>query len=204
MYHSNFIKKTFSWDFINVIKIHRVGIIIFNNRISERINHTFYKRSFHDKSPSILYAHVFSESNVAGSSIFQTVHFLARNKNSLKHAQKQQKQLKKQGIFIALSKWTRIHWLTGPANCKKATRHHAHLSLRAKSRKTNYAKSRKWPITSIWANFWQFRDISKLQFFLKNRFHSNWRSYLALTSGQKPKNCLEPFLRKISKCLILG
>ena len=47
-------------------------------------------------------------------------------------------------------------------------------------------------------------NISKLQIFLKNRFHSNWRSYLVLTSGQKPKKSLEPFLRKISKCLILG
>ena len=27
-------------------------------------------------------------------------------------------------------------------------------------------------------------NISKLQFFLKNRFHSNWRLYLVLTSGQ--------------------
>ena len=43
--------------------------------------------------------------------------------------------------------------LTGPANCKKTTRHHAHLSLCAKSRKTNDAKSRKWPKTSFWAMF---------------------------------------------------
>ena len=43
--------------------------------------------------------------------------------------------------------------LTGPANCKKTTSHHAHLSLCAKSRKINDAKSRKWPKTSIWANF---------------------------------------------------
>ena len=35
--------------------------------------------------------------------------------------------------------------LTGPANCKKTTRYRAHLSLCAKSRKTNKAKSRKWP-----------------------------------------------------------
>ena len=47
-------------------------------------------------------------------------------------------------------------------------------------------------------------NISKLQIFLKNRFHSNWRSYLILTSGQKPKKSLQLFLRKISKCLILG
>ena len=31
-----------------------------------------------------------------------------------------------------------------------------------------------------------------------NRFLSNWKSYLVLTSGQKPKKLLEPFLRKIS------
>ena len=43
--------------------------------------------------------------------------------------------------------------------------------------------------------------ISKSKFFLENRFHSNWRSYLVLTQGQKPKKLLEPFLRKISKWL---
>ena len=47
-------------------------------------------------------------------------------------------------------------------------------------------------------------NISKLQIFLKNRFHSNWRSYLVLTSGRKPKKSLEPFLRKISKVSDLG
>ena len=41
--------------------------------------------------------------------------------------------------------------LTGPANCKKTTRHHAQLC--AKSRKTNAVKSRKWPKSSIWAVF---------------------------------------------------
>ena len=62
--------------------------------------------------------------------------------------------------------------LTGPANCKKITRHHAYLSLCAKSRKTNYAKSRKWPKTSIWAIFWRLRDqISpNCKFFWKARF----------------------------------
>ena len=90
--------------------------------------------------------------------------------------------------------------LTGPVNCKKTTRHHVHLSLCAKLRKTNDAKSRKkiFFLTILRSN------ISKLQTFLKNRFHSNWRSYLVLTSGQKPKESLEPFLRKISRCLILG
>ena len=47
--------------------------------------------------------------------------------------------------------------LTGPANCKKTTRHHAHQSLCAKSRKTDDAKSRKWPKTSISAIFGQIR-----------------------------------------------
>ena len=42
------------------------------------------------------------------------------------------------------------------------------------------------------------------KFFWKNRFHSNWRPYLVLTSGRKPKKSLESFLRKMSKCLILG
>ena len=37
--------------------------------------------------------------------------------------------------------------LTGPANCKKTTRHHARLSLCAKSKKTKDTKSRKWPKT---------------------------------------------------------
>ena len=39
-------------------------------------------------------------------------------------------------------------------------------------------------------------NISKLQIFLKNRFHSNWRSYLVLTSGQKPKKSLDRFWEK--------
>ena len=46
--------------------------------------------------------------------------------------------------------------LTAPVNCKKTTRHHAHLSLCAKSRKTNDEKLRKWLKTSIWAIFGQF------------------------------------------------
>ena len=39
--------------------------------------------------------------------------------------------------------------LSGPTNCKKTTRHYVHRSLRAKPRKTNDAKLRKWPKTSI-------------------------------------------------------
>ena len=92
--------------------------------------------------------------------------------------------------------------LTGPANCKKTTTHHAHFSLRGKSRKTNDAKSRNLNLGDFLTI--SRSNISKLEIFLKNRFHSNWRSCLVLTSGQKPKKSFEPFLRKISKCLILG
>ena len=46
--------------------------------------------------------------------------------------------------------------LTGPGNCKKTTRHHALLSLCAKSRQTNDAKSRKWPKTLFCAIFDDF------------------------------------------------
>ena len=72
------------------------------------------------------------------------------------------------------------------------------LSFCAKSRKTNDSKSRKWPKTSIWAIFWRFRgQISpNCKFFWKNSFHSNWRSYLILTSGQKQKKLLASFLEK--------
>ena len=87
--------------------------------------------------------------------------------------------------------------LTGPANRKK-TRHHAHLSLCGKSRKTNDPKSRKWPKISIWTIFFENFEVKYLLIFLKNIFHSSWRSYLVLTSGQKPKKSLELFLRKIS------
>ena len=41
-------------------------------------------------------------------------------------------------------------------------------------------------------------NIFKVQIFLKNRFHSKIRSYLVLTSSQKIKKSLEPFLRKMS------
>ena len=49
--------------------------------------------------------------------------------------------------------------------------------------------------------FGQFLDdfeVKYFQIFMKNRFHSNWRSYLVLTSSQKPKKLLEPFFRKMS------
>ena len=67
---------------------------------------------------------------------------------------------------------TNKNTLTRPANCKKTTGHHIHLSLCAKSRKTNDAKSRKSPKTSIWAIFWQFRVqiSSNCNFFWKISF----------------------------------
>ena len=70
--------------------------------------------------------------------------------------------------------------LAGPVNCKKTTRHYAHLSLHAKSRKTNDAKSKKWPKNSIWAIFFDDFKVKYLLIvhLLKNRFHSNWRPYL--------------------------
>ena len=50
--------------------------------------------------------------------------------------------------------------LTGPANCKKTTRHHAHLSLRAKSRKTMQSReNRQKP------QFRQFLTISRSNIF---------------------------------------
>ena len=70
---------------------------------------------------------------------------------------------------------TNKNTLTGPANCKKTNRHHAHLSLCAKSRKTNDAKSKKMTKNLNLSNFLRISrpHISKFQIFLKNRFHSN-------------------------------
>ena len=95
--------------------------------------------------------------------------------------------------------------LTGPANCKKTTRLHAHLPLCIKSRKTNDAKSRKWPKTSIWAIFWRFRgQISpNCKFFwkigsfkLKVIFSTNFRP--------KTKKIVKAVFEKKYQCLILG
>ena len=93
--------------------------------------------------------------------------------------------------------------LTGPANCKKTSRHHAHLSLCEKSRKTDDAKSRKWAKTSIWAIFGQFRcQISpNCKFFWKINFKLKLKVIFSTNFSSK---LLEPSLRKISKCLILG
>ena len=90
--------------------------------------------------------------------------------------------------------------LTGSTNCKKTTRHHANLSLCAKSRKTKGAKSKNGQKPEF-EQFFDDVEVKYLQFFLENRFHSNWRLYLVLTSGQKPNKLLEPLLRKLSKGL---
>ena len=47
-------------------------------------------------------------------------------------------------------------------------------------------------------------NISKWQIFQKNRFYSNWKSYLVLTSCQKPKKLLEPFFEKNIKVSDFG
>ena len=47
-------------------------------------------------------------------------------------------------------------------------------------------------------------NISKLQIFLKNSFHSNWRSYIVLTSRQKPKKSLQLFFEKNMKVSDFG
>ena len=88
--------------------------------------------------------------------------------------------------------------MSGLANFRKTTRHYTHLSLCLKSRKTNDAKSRKWPKASIWAIFWRVRGHTSpnCNFILKNRFHSNWRPYLVQTSGQKTKNIVRAVFEK--------
>ena len=62
--------------------------------------------------------------------------------------------------------------LTGPTNYKKTTRHHAHLSLCAKSIKANDVKSRKWPKISIWAilDDFEVKDLQIANFFWKEGF----------------------------------
>ena len=71
------------------------------------------------------------------------VHHITPNKqtNKQKFNKKTDKKEQKQEY---------IDW-TG--ELKKLTRHHANLSLCAKSRKSNDAKSIKWPKTSIWEIF---------------------------------------------------
>ena len=132
---------------------------------------------------------------------------LKKKKIYLPYVSKHSSNLEKQVILLIILNGEGHWWhylavnkntLTGPANCKK-TRHHVHLSLCVKSRKNNDGKSRKWPKISIWVVFLTISrsNISKLQNFLKNRFHSNWRSYLVLTSGQKLQKLLAIFEKNI-------
>ena len=46
--------------------------------------------------------------------------------------------------------------------------------------------------------------ISKFQIFMKNRFHSNWSSYLVLTSGQNPKKIVRAVFEKNIKVSDFG
>ena len=98
-------------------------------------------------------------------------------------------------MFLGISKNT----LTRPASCKKKlnimpTYHFVQnqgklmMQSRGNAQKPQFGQS--------------FDDFEAK--YLENRFHSSSRSYLVLTSDQKPKKLLEPFLRKISKYLILG
>ena len=65
------------------------------------------------------------------------------------------------------------------------------------TRKTNDAKSRKWPKTSVWTIFWRFQgQVSpNCNFFWKNKFHSNWRPYLEF-QAKNQKNRLSRFWEK--------
>ena len=47
------------------------------------------------------------------------------------------------------------------------------------------------------------RDVFR-SYLILTKYYDLQTSYLVLTSGQKSKNLLEPLLRKILKCLILG
>ena len=47
------------------------------------------------------------------------------------------------------------------------------------------------------------RDVFR-SYLVLTKYYDLQTSYLVLTSGQKSKNLLEPLLRKILKCLILG
>ena len=87
--------------------------------------------------------------NVMCENGFSGINFLySRNCNFsiIKFSQLSWSVLERQSVYVLhINKNT----LTEPANCKKTTRHLAHLSLCAKSRKSNDPTSRKWRKTSI-------------------------------------------------------
>ena len=92
---------------------------------------------------------------------------------------------------------TRIHWLDRRIVRKQLdimpTNHYVQNQgkLMMQSRE-NGQKPQFGQFLTIWRS-----NISKLKIFLKNRFHSNWRLYLVLTSGQKPKKSLDFFEKNI-------
>ena len=102
-------------------------------------------------------------------------------------------------------------WLQLPMNeCYRT--HKRILNLNIKYLSKDFKRLKEVPyfptteLLATWATFFNLgnfstilrSNITKSQIFLKHRFHSKWRSYLVLTSGQKPKKLLEPFLRKVS------
>ena len=92
---------------------------------------------------------------------------------------------RKTDIFKIQSSNFNKNTLPGQVNCKKTTKHHAHLSLCAKSRETKNVKLRKWPKTSVWAIFFDDFEAKYLEvanfsekqvsFKLKVIFSANFR-----------------------------
>ena len=76
--------------------------------------------------------------------------------------------------------------LSGPANCKKTTRHHVHLSLCAKSRKTKDAKSRKWPKNLIWAIFDDF-EVKYLHIAIFSEIKVSFKLKVIFSTNFTPK-----------------
>ena len=75
--------------------------------------------------------------------------------------------------------------LSGPANCKKTTRH-VHLSLCAKSRKTKDAKSRKWPKNLIWAIFDDF-EVKYLHIAIFSEIKVSFKLKVIFSTNFTPK-----------------
>ena len=100
---------------------------------------------------------------------------------------------------------TRIHWLDRQIVRKQLDimpTYHC-MENQGKLILQNWENGQK-PQSGKFFDDFEVKNFQIAFFLKKNRFHSNWRLYLVLTSGQKPKKPLESFLRKISKCLILG
>ena len=92
------------------------------------------------------------------------------------------------GIWISFQNLTRIHWLVRRIIRKQLDimpiDHY--MQNQGKIMMQSWENGRKPQLGQFFTI--SRSNISKLQIFLKNRFHSNWKSYLILTSGQKPRN----------------